>query len=432
MEFTAPVEAISLLESDFAVVQKLLGEEIWRAGDSDLVECLRRVHRLVGQVQGLQAGLVAEVEQRGIPAAVGAVEVRSWLRSVLTMSPGEAKTTAKMAEALVEKRKDTEVALAAGRVSWEQARAIVEVVGRLARTATIEQQGQVETFLLERADQLTAADMRRLEKVLAHYLDPDGLEPAEEKAKAKRGAHLMRNGDGTQTLRWTDTHENIALLQAALEPLAGPKPGPDGERDPRDPALRRADALVDLVSMTLRHGDLPSSRGVRPHLVITLGDAPLAATASGEHLSDAAVRRICCDAELTAIRLDAHGVPLSMGRTRRIVSPAQWLALVARDSGCVFTGCDRPAPWCQAHSGSTGSPEALRTSRISCCCATGTTTSCITSPGMPNSGRMATPNYGPRRGSTPNENPDAISTGRPGPRCACAEPRPTTCKDRGP
>ncbi|HEX3829627.1 MAG TPA: DUF222 domain-containing protein, partial [Sporichthyaceae bacterium] len=315
---------------------------------------------------------------------------------------------------------------------WEQARAIVEVVGRLARTATIEQQGQVETFLLERADQLTAADMRRLEKVLAHYLDPDGLEPAEEKAKAKRGAHLMRNGDGTQTLRWTDTHENIALLQAALEPLAGPKPGPDGERDPRDPALRRADALVDLVSMTLRHGDLPSSRGVRPHLVITLGDAPLAATASGEHLSDAAVRRICCDAELTAIRLDAHGVPLSMGRTRRIVSPAQWLALVARDSGCVFTGCDRPAPWCQAHSGSTGSPEALRTSRISCCCATGTTTSCITSPGMPNSGRMATPNYGPRRGSTPNENPDATSTGRPGPRCACAEPRPTTCKDRGP
>jgi hypothetical protein len=71
MEFTAPVEAIALLESDFAVVQKLLGEEIWRAGDSDLVECLRRVHRLVGQVQGLRAGLVAEVEQRGMPAAVG-------------------------------------------------------------------------------------------------------------------------------------------------------------------------------------------------------------------------------------------------------------------------------------------------------------------------------------------------------------------------
>ena len=38
-----------------------------------------------------------------------------------------------------------------------------------------------------------------------------------------------------------------------------------------------------------------------------------------------------------------------MGRTRRIVSPQQWLALVIRDRGCVFPNCDRPAPWTQAH-----------------------------------------------------------------------------------
>jgi len=56
-----------------------------------------------------------------------------------------------------------------------------------------------------------------------------------------------------------------------------------------------------------------------------------------------------CDAVITAIRLDAHGVPLSMGRTRRIVAPAQWLALVARDKGCVFPGCDRPARWSDGH-----------------------------------------------------------------------------------
>ena len=52
---------------------------------------------------------------------------------------------------------------------------------------------------------------------------------------------------------------------------------------------------------------------------------------------------------MTAVRLDTNGVPLSMGRTRRIVSPQQWLALVIRDSGCVFPNCDRPAPWTQAH-----------------------------------------------------------------------------------
>jgi hypothetical protein len=41
----------------------------------------------------------------------------------------------------------------------------------------------------------------------------------------------------------------------------------------------------------------------------------LAITASGEYLSAAVVRRISCDADLTAIRLDTDGVPLSMGRT---------------------------------------------------------------------------------------------------------------------
>jgi hypothetical protein len=73
--------------------------------------------------------------------------------------------------------------------------------------------------------------------------------------------------------------------------------------------------------MVLRHGDLPASRGARPHLIVTVTDQQFAngrglgITATGEHLCAAAVRRISCDADLTAIRLDTNGVPLSMGRT---------------------------------------------------------------------------------------------------------------------
>jgi hypothetical protein len=156
-------------------------------------------------------------------------------------------------------------------------------------------------------------------------------------------------------LKWTDTDEQMARLQAALEPLSAPQPGPDGEPDRRDAAVRRADALADLVALVLRHGDLPTSRGARPHLIVTITQQSfsngrgLGITATGEHLSTAAVRRISCDADLTAIRLDTNGVPLSMGRTRRTVSPQQWLALIVRDSGCVFPNCDRPAAWCDAH-----------------------------------------------------------------------------------
>jgi hypothetical protein len=183
----------------------------------------------------------------------------------LTMSPAEATVIVKLAEALGGRLADTGAALADGEICRERARAIVDVVTGLPPTASPEQQADVEAILLESAAELNAKDLRRLSKVMEQFLDPDGAEPREEAAQRKRCAHLRPNGDGTQTLQWTDTDEQMALLQAALEPLSGPRPGPEGEKDTRSPAVRRADALADLVSQVLRHGDLPGSRGAHPH-----------------------------------------------------------------------------------------------------------------------------------------------------------------------
>ena len=41
--------------------------------------------------------------------------------------------------------------------------------------------------------------------------------------------------------------------------------------------------------------------------------------------------------------------PLEVGRTTRVVQPAQRTALAVRDGGCVFPNCDRPLSWCEAH-----------------------------------------------------------------------------------
>jgi hypothetical protein len=40
---------------------------------------------------------------------------------------------------------------------------------------------------------------------------------------------------------------------------------------------------------------------------------------------------------------------LEVGRATRTVSRAQRTALVVRDGGCGFPGCDRPQSWCEAH-----------------------------------------------------------------------------------
>jgi hypothetical protein len=45
----------------------------------------------------------------------------------------------------------------------------------------------------------------------------------------------------------------------------------------------------------------------------------------------------------------APSQPLDVGRTTRVVTPAQRSALAVRDGGCVFPDCQRPLAWCEAH-----------------------------------------------------------------------------------
>jgi Domain of unknown function (DUF222)/HNH endonuclease len=72
-------------------------------------------------------------------------------------------------------------------------------------------------------------------------------------------------------------------------------------------------------------------------------------TGDGTELSAATVRRLACDAELIPAVLGSRGEVLDVGRTRRLVTAAIWIALVLRDRHCAFPGCDRPPVMCHAH-----------------------------------------------------------------------------------
>ncbi|MGE5831117.1 MAG: HNH endonuclease signature motif containing protein, partial [Micromonosporaceae bacterium] len=60
-------------------------------------------------------------------------------------------------------------------------------------------------------------------------------------------------------------------------------------------------------------------------------------------------RRLACDAGIIPAILGSHGEPLDIGRLTRTVPTGLRRALILRDGGCRFPGCDRPAGWCDAH-----------------------------------------------------------------------------------
>jgi hypothetical protein len=99
-------------------------------------------------------------------------------------------------------------------------------------------------------------------------------------------------------------------------------------------------------------------RTVKPHVVVTVPAEDLlaadarpgaASTGFGQVLSAARARGLACDATLTRVLLDPDGLPLDVGRTRRIVPAHIRRAVELRDRHCVFAGCDAPAWWCDVH-----------------------------------------------------------------------------------
>ena len=55
------------------------------------------------------------------------------------------------------------------------------------------------------------------------------------------------------------------------------------------------------------------------------------------------------DSEIRYTTMTITGEILHHGRAKRLATPAQRRALAARDGGCCFPNCTRPAAWTEAH-----------------------------------------------------------------------------------
>jgi len=125
------------------------------------------------------------------------------------------------------------------------------------------------------------------------------------------------------------------------------------------PAQQNADALVQLADNQLASGGLPTLRTVKPHVIVTIHAEDLADTSSngagagrtgfGATISAARARWLACDATISRMVMGPDGLPLDVGREKRVVPPHIRRAVEERDGHCVFAGCPAPTHWCDVH-----------------------------------------------------------------------------------
>jgi len=262
----------------------------------------------------------------------------------------------------------------------------VEAIARVAARAT----PVVTAALADPVQQAALVDLgRRLDgRAFARAvdrwvasLDPVSVERDLTEQRDRRYLRITDHPGGTEVHGLLDLRSGHRL-RLALE-AASPRPTKD---DDRTPEQRRADALVAVAEHTLAAPDSPSGPTSAPHVSVILTeetwssltrtlrtDGPRAegtardalrphdelaravtglAPATDEDgtpvpVSEAA--RILCDCALTRIVVDAEGRPVDVGRTQRLYTGHLRRAVVARDRGCVWPGCDRPPRWCEVH-----------------------------------------------------------------------------------
>ncbi|MEU7849507.1 HNH endonuclease signature motif containing protein [Micromonospora parva] len=347
-----------LVQAD-AAVAACVDAAAWALSEHDLIAALDAAHRVEQRLAAVKLALIREIDGRGTPRAQGASCTPVWLRERLRLTITAARRLVDLATALDTGNPGVRQALADGHVTLDQARVITDTVDTVHTTAGAEVADKAVGVLVGWAGQFDPTLLRKLGARILDHVAPDLADAAAHAAldadarRAARDRHLTLSEQTDGRLRLTATldAETAGLLRAAIDPLTAPS-GPD---DSRSAGQRRHDALADVCRLALRTGELPDSGGDPAQIVVTTTYDELTRQLStgtldtGLHLTPETVRRLACDSTILPAVLGSTSQVLDLGRQRRLITGPLRRALVLRDHGCAFPGCDRPPRWCHAH-----------------------------------------------------------------------------------
>ena len=326
--------------------------------DAALVEAVAALRPVVCQVQAAETRLVGAVHTRGAAALEGAVSTVAWLRNRL--HDGAATTKVKSSVALA-RLPLVAAAFADGELTDGHVQIIAKVAADITDAAMA---GGAEALLLDQARPRPPNGSIRSPPASATTSTPTRPTGAAARRLTDRWLHVDRTFDGAVALsrparprRRRTAHHRPGRADATPERrrrphrLAAPRrraAGPVPTRRQPQPGRRRRE--------TPRHGhrrpghpapatQTPDQLNPDPAAALTSG----ATLGSGWSIGPQTARRLACDAKIIPLLLGGPSEPLDIGRLARSCPPALRRALVFRDGGCRYPGCDRPPEWTDAH-----------------------------------------------------------------------------------
>ncbi|WP_298741838.1 HNH endonuclease signature motif containing protein [uncultured Microbacterium sp.] len=244
----------------------------------------------------------------------------------------------------------------AGALSVATASAIVSMLDRITVRVDAGRLDAAERELALMAPGLRADELARLLVRAEATLDPDGLEPRHEQARAERDFSI-RERDGRFILAGQVDIETGAPIKAAIDAivtatLRANHDADDATRDQRSMTQMRADALATLCRHAIGCTELPTGPSTTVIVRVTLEELQTgvgAATIDGidQPLPAAALRRLACDLQVIPWVMGSDSEILDWGRDKRGFTRAQKLALALRDNGCAC--CGAPVAWTEVH-----------------------------------------------------------------------------------
>ena len=226
-------------------------------------------------------------------------------------------------------------AMDAGAMSIAQA----DVLARAVTPDRADLAERDEELLVGAAKELDLDDYRRFVTRWRSLADDDLAAADAMLSHARRYLSISETLFGAYAIDGMLSADDGAKVVAAID--AATPPAAAGEQRTRSQA--RADGLVAAVA-----------GGVTTSTTLVI-DADALRTGVGRCEHDGATigrdtaRRHICDGSIARVAMAGRSEVLDVGRLTRTISPALRRALVVRDGGCTFPGCDQPHHRCEAH-----------------------------------------------------------------------------------